>query len=101
MLRETKQLLAKHGRLTLRELARHFDMDAGALEKMLETLVDKGQIRLVAGGCAKPCAGCTSACREDMLIYELNGNAEKRGEKDQVEQPGWAGLPGQAGRRPG
>jgi hypothetical protein len=70
MLRETKQLLAERGRMTLRELAQHFGMDPTALEPMLQTLVDKGHVRLAAVGCARPCAGCTAACREDMLVYE-------------------------------
>jgi hypothetical protein len=71
MLRETKQLLAERGRMTLRELAQHFEMEAGALEPMLQTLVDKEQISVESVGCGNPCPGCTAACREDMLIYEL------------------------------
>jgi len=57
--------------MTLRELARHFDMEADALEPMLQVLVDKGQVRLDTVGGSALCSGCTSACREDMLVYEL------------------------------
>jgi hypothetical protein len=72
MLKETKQLLSERGRLTLRELAIHFDMDTTAMEPILQRLVDKGQVNLLTAGCGgSPCSGCTSACREDMLMYEL------------------------------
>jgi hypothetical protein len=71
MLRATKQLLRERGRLSLRELALHFDMAPDALEPVLQVLVDKGQVCLLEPGRGPACAGCASACREDGLIYEL------------------------------
>ena len=72
MLREIKELLAKHGRLSLKELAVHFVMEQDALEPMLELLERKGQIRMVAGGCSKgSCRSCSCGDRGSMLLYEL------------------------------
>ena len=72
MLREIKELLAEHGRLSLKELAVHFAMEQEALEPMLDLLERKGQIRVVGGGCSKGnCRGCSCADRGSMLLYEL------------------------------
>lgn len=71
MLTDIKQCLRKHGRLSLRELSLYFSITPAALEPMLDRLLEKGQIRRVEVGCDTPCAGCTAACREDMLLYEL------------------------------
>ena len=72
MLREIRALLAEHGRLSLRELALHFSISPDALEPMLELLINKGQVRIVSGGCGKgSCAGCSCADRADMLLYEI------------------------------
>ena len=71
MLKEVKQLLREHGKLSLRELARHFSMTTDALEPMLDLLIQKGQVQRHEAGCGTPCSGCTSACREDMLLYEI------------------------------
>lgn len=71
MLSEIKELLAQHGRLTLQELAQHFQMEANALEPMLQKLIDKEQITKIEAGCGgAPCPGCASSCREAMTAYE-------------------------------
>jgi len=72
MLREIIELLEKHSRLSLRELALHFSMSCDALEPMLDLLVAKGRIVVVEIGCKKGgCSGCSCASRQDMLQYEL------------------------------
>ncbi len=73
MLREIKQLLEKHGRLSLRELASHFAMSPDTLEPMLELLIQKKQIRLIDFSCSsgKSCSGCTCISRDDAMQYEL------------------------------
>jgi hypothetical protein len=67
-----QDLLRKHGRLTLRELAVHFRMEVSAIEPMLDILAGKGRIRIVPAGCSKgSCTGCFCADREDMISYEI------------------------------
>lgn len=72
MFKEIKQILEEKGKLSLRELAQHFSMTPDALEPMLDLLIKKGQVQRHESGCGTPCSGCTSACREDMLLYELS-----------------------------
>ena len=72
MLRQIRELLEKHGRLSLRELSVHFSISSDALEPMLDLLIQKGQIRRIDFSCSsgKTCAGCSCASRDDMLLYE-------------------------------
>jgi len=77
MLTEISALLKKHGRLSLRELAGYFHMTPGAIEPMLELLIRKKQIRLVALGCSGACSGCSCASREDVLNYEPVDNTAR------------------------
>jgi DNA-binding MarR family transcriptional regulator len=44
VLTEVLELLEKHGRLSLRELAGHFGMEPTALEPILDVLLRKGRI---------------------------------------------------------
>lgn len=82
MLTAIQQCLREHGRLSLRELALHFSITPAALEPMLDRLVQKGRIRRIDAGCDTPCAGCTAACREDMLLYELVSCLTKHADAD-------------------
>ena len=70
MMGEIKALLRKRGKLTRRQLARHFSMSPDAIEPMLKLLVDKGQLRteMICGG---GCSGCACANEADLTLYEI------------------------------
>jgi putative ferrous iron transport protein C len=72
MLSQTKQLLRERGRLSLRELAVHFQMTPDAVQPMMAILVAKGQVREIrASGCGDSCGGCACTSQADMVVYEL------------------------------
>ena len=73
MLTEVLELLEKHGRLSLRELAGYFRMEPAALEPVLDVLLRKGRIRAVSSECSTTgsCKGCSCSSREDMLLFEI------------------------------
>ncbi len=71
MFKEIKQLLEEKGKRSLRDLSAHFSMAPDALEPMLDLLIRKGQVQRHEAGCGTSCSGCASACREDMLLYEI------------------------------
>ncbi len=75
MLTEILELLEKHGRLSLRELAGYFGMEPAALEPVLDVLMRKERIRAVSAECstAGSCKGCSCSSREDMLSFEIGG----------------------------
>ncbi len=65
-------LLKEHGRLSLRELAALLRSDPQAVEPMMDILVKKGRVELIAFGCSRgSCSGCSCASREDAMIYRL------------------------------
>lgn len=73
MLRDIKSLLRERGRMSLRELSIHFDIETSALDPMMKTLIDSGQVKAIntweessCGGCA----GCSLVQREDFVFYE-------------------------------
>jgi len=72
ILADIRSYLARHGRVSLEDIANHFDMDAGALRGMLEHWIRKGKVRryTVADACGVGCSRCASACSE---IYEWTG----------------------------
>jgi len=72
MLRDIRQIIRERGRMSLRELCIHFRIDADALEPMMDTLVRKGHVRRLEGGCPlgkATCRGCVCAEREDVIAY--------------------------------
>ena len=73
MMSEIKALLRKRGKLTRRQLARHFSMAPDAIEPMLKLLVDKGHLRteMICGG---GCSGCSCANEADLTLYEICEN---------------------------
>jgi hypothetical protein len=70
MMGDIKALLRERGKLTRRQLARHFSMAPDAIEPMLKLLVDKGQLRteMICGG---GCSGCSCANEADLTLYEI------------------------------
>ena len=71
-MRDIRRLIRERRRMSLRELCIHFRIEAGALEPMMDTLVRKGQVRRLEGGCPLgkgTCRGCACAEREDILCY--------------------------------
>ncbi len=76
MLTEVLELLRKHRRLSLRELANHFGMEPAALEPIIDVLLRKERIRTVSAECSKgsSCKGCSCSSRESMLVYEAVSN---------------------------
>ncbi len=73
MLTEVLELLEKHGRLSLREISGHFQMEPAAMEPVLDVLLRKKRIRAVSAECstAGSCKGCSCSSREDMLSFEI------------------------------
>ncbi len=71
MVREVKQLLKEHEKLTLSELSAHFSMEPEALEPILQVLVDKGSVNLTEDDCGTHCPGCALSCRGDKMLYEI------------------------------
>lgn len=66
IVRELGELLAQRQRMSLRELARHFDSAEDAVDAMLGIWMRKGRVRkLKPGGCSGRCCGA----REEIL-YE-------------------------------
>ncbi len=66
------ELLERGGVLSLRELADSLRMDPEALEPLMDLLLRRGKVEMVASGCPKgSCAGCTCADRAGMLLYRL------------------------------
>jgi hypothetical protein len=66
ILRDVGQFLAKQGRMSLRDLARHFDSDEDAMDAMLGVWMRKGRIRKLA------LAGCSGSCctQRQEVLYE-------------------------------
>ncbi len=73
MMSEIKSLLRDKDRLTLRQIARHFEMAPEAIEPMLKLLVDKGRLR-AERLCGEGCSGCACASKADLTLYELNND---------------------------
>ena len=71
MVREIKQLLKEHGKLTLTELSAHFSMEPEALEPLLQVLADKGKVTHTEVDCDTHCPGCALSCRGDKMLYEI------------------------------
>jgi hypothetical protein len=74
VLSEIVRLVEEHGRLTLREIASHFRSQPGAIEPVLDMLVDRGRLEIASGECSKgSCSGCYCADRQDMISYRIPG----------------------------
>ncbi len=69
ILADVKSYLVDHGRVTLTDLATHFDVDHEALRGMLDTWAKKGRLRRLGSedGRCGTCCGCEVAGPE---IYE-------------------------------
>jgi len=69
ILSELRDYLKQQHRLTLLEMANHFDMEADALRGMLAKWVAKGKVKRIdaSAGCGSTCTKCDPAMTE---IYE-------------------------------
>ncbi|BCG64664.1 MAG: putative ferrous iron transport protein C [Methyloprofundus sp.] len=67
ILSELRDYLKQQHRLSLLDMANHFDMDAGALRGMLGKWVRKGKVRQLSTD--KACG--TSCCKCDPAMTEL------------------------------
>jgi len=70
ILSEIKRYLMKHNRVTLDDLAVHFDTEPDAMRGMLEQWIRKGRVLKseLRASCGKTCAGCF--CDSTVEIYE-------------------------------
>jgi len=59
MLLDIKRYLMERQRVSLQDLALHFDTDADAMRGMLDTWIRKGKVTKCD---AVACAGCSSSC---------------------------------------
>lgn len=74
MILNIKKMLAQRKRMTLGEIAIHFDVDPVALEPMMQKLVDAGIARKYKPAEAKKCGGCkicAEKCDITMVVYEF------------------------------
>jgi len=69
ILSELRDYLKQQHRLTLAEMANHFDVDADALRGMLNKWISKGKVAKIdmGGACGTTCSKCDPALTE---IYE-------------------------------
>lgn len=72
ILSELRDYLKQQHRLSLLDMANHFDMDANALRGMLRKWISKGKVRQLDLGSA--CSGC---CKCDPAMTELYEWVEK------------------------
>ncbi|HNX27481.1 MAG TPA: FeoC-like transcriptional regulator [Phycisphaerae bacterium] len=73
MILKIKKLLAKRKRMTLGEIAIHFDADPQAIEPMMQKLVDGGIVRKYKPAAARLCGSCKicgEQCDLTMIVYE-------------------------------
>jgi len=72
MLRGLKKYIKECKKVSLRDIALHFDTDPGAIEQMLNVWIGKGIIRRVQKEKQNTCHGCARAyCDEaSMILYE-------------------------------
>jgi putative ferrous iron transport protein C len=70
ILSEIKKYLMKHKRVTLGDLACHFDSEPEAMKGMLGQWIRKGKVLKLDGqaGCSKTCGKCCDGAA--MEIYE-------------------------------
>lgn len=75
---EIQELLEERKRMSLQELAAHFDSTPEAIEPMMDRLVRKGRVRVLdAEACGKSCKACFCAERAQMIVYITNGRNEE------------------------
>ena len=73
MLTEIKRLIAKQKRISLYDLSIHFGVEESAMEKMLETWLQKGKLkRTDFSYCQSACTGCVkfNCFPSKMIFYE-------------------------------
>ena len=73
MIRDIAKLLGERGRMSLCELAIHYDSAPEALEPMLEILVRKGQVRKIDAPPGTRCPGCPACAAggsPELTVYE-------------------------------
>ena len=70
ILTDIQVYLEKCGKISLAELALHFQMDANAMRPLLKRLIHKGRIRLMTG---EKCAKCCDCASEMIEFYEWVG----------------------------
>ncbi|AKJ65293.1 FeoC-like transcriptional regulator [Kiritimatiella glycovorans] len=87
MIRQVEQAIRDRGAVTREELARRFDMDAQALQPMLDRLVERGRIRRLTGGCvtgAARCRDCPVSRRRQTVFYGVCKDAGTESEHGDV-----------------
>ena len=78
IVRDVGNLLAERGRMSLRDLARHFDTAEEAMDAMLGVWMRKGRVRKVsAGGCSGSCCGQRSEMYYEWQPEGLIGFIQK------------------------
>lgn len=73
MIRDIQDILHERRRMSLLELAIHFDVEPQTLQPIMDTLLEKGRVRKVLAEHRRGCAGCLSQCDAGELartIYE-------------------------------
>ncbi len=64
---DLRDYVEQHKRVSLAQMATHFDMPETALQGMLERWVNKGLIQKMD---ANACGGCASRCSDVPIMYE-------------------------------
>ncbi len=76
ILSQLRDYLAERCRLSLQDMANHFDADPEALRGMLAILERKGQVQKLAAGTA--CGGCCKCNDAAPELYEWVDGAMRR-----------------------
>jgi len=71
MLTEIKKLFTKYKSISLYDLSLHFEMEALAMQQMLEIWIKKGKLEKKDLSCLKvSCAGCVkNNCEPSKMIF--------------------------------
>ncbi|MEA2011687.1 MAG: FeoC-like transcriptional regulator [Verrucomicrobiota bacterium] len=65
MLREIKDYIKEHKKVTLADISIHFDLQSSALEGILQKIESKGNIKIVKAQVCSGCIGCSCGKKAD------------------------------------
>jgi putative ferrous iron transport protein C len=85
ILSQLRDYIAERRRLSLQDLANHFDTDPEALRGMLAILERKGRVRKLAAGAA--CGGCCNCDQAAPELYEWVQEGADAGSATLVKMP--------------
>ena len=83
MLTDILKFVRKHQQASLLDISVHFQIDSAALEPIMNVLLKKRKVNLLAAECSSgSCAGCSCSSRESMLVYTVTNNTVTEQQKN-------------------